>query len=517
LTSRPIAIHPPLFALHPVLSLHASNVSLVPIGDLWTPCLVVFACSLVVWGIAALACRSVLRGARLASAAAFSFFMFGTASEIVVRTTTPSAAGPDVSLIYVVWSLIALAALALSGWKWKDDRRLNTLFNIAGSLMCALAVFSIASSHYSIRAELRNARERLAPKGKAAGGSSPDVFYIVLDGYGRDDVLRSMYGPGPSALADQLEERGFYVAREARSNYVQTQLSLASSLNFEFVQSLVQPMGNSGEERLALDTLIDESQASKTLKGLGYKTFAVTTGFPALTFSRADVSIKNDVGRTLFVDALMQKTPIRSSVSAFRSQFEDRRTQLLGGFNEIERLAKRGSAPRFVVVHILAPHPPFVFGPNGEPRHPKGNYVLSDGSHYVGQVGTAAEYRSGYRDQAAYVGKLLLRAVDALIAEPGPAPVILVQGDHGPKSKLDQESATYTDMDEAFPILSAYYVPQAVRERLYPKISPVNSFRVVFDALFGMELPLLEDASYYSTWSEPLVFVNVTGHISERN
>jgi hypothetical protein len=46
-------------------------------------------------------------------------------------------------------------------------------------------------------------------------------------------------------------------------------------------------------------------------------------------------------------------------------------------------------------------------------------------------------------------------------------------------------------------ILNAYYLPQGA-DQLYPSISPVNSFRLVFNSYFGTNFPLLEDVSYQS-------------------
>ena len=40
-------------------------------------------------------------------------------------------------------------------------------------------------------------------------------------------------------------------------------------------------------------------------------------------------------------------------------------------------------------------------------------------------------------------------------------------------------------------ILNAYYLPGADPRVFYPTISPVNSFRVVFNTYFGASLPLL--------------------------
>ena len=50
---------------------------------------------------------------------------------------------------------------------------------------------------------------------------------------------------------------------------------------------------------------------------------------------------------------------------------------------------------------------------------------------------------------------------------------------------------------EELAILNAYYLPGVdAEELLYPKISPVNTFRVILNAYFQENLPLLEDRSY---------------------
>jgi len=77
----------------------------------------------------------------------------------------------------------------------------------------------------------------------------------------------------------------------------------------------------------------------------------------------------------------------------------------------------------------------------------------------------------------------LLNILPGLIANSKVHPIIIIQGDHG--TKLDH-----------FPILNAYYLPGAGKEKLYPTISPVNSFRLIFDTYFGAHYDLLPDVSY---------------------
>ena len=46
-------------------------------------------------------------------------------------------------------------------------------------------------------------------------------------------------------------------------------------------------------------------------------------------------------------------------------------------------------------------------------------------------------------------------------------------------------------------ILNAYYLPRYCRSGLYPGITPVNSFRIVFNSCFSAEFDLLPDETYW--------------------
>lgn len=513
---RPVAFHPPLFALHPPLALYASNVSLIPLADTFIPIatLVLLACS--AWGLLALLLRDIARSAAAVSIFTFCFFSFGAIQDNVTSNQYKTASGLVAEAFVVAWALPTLVLCILAAWKWKGEWAIRTFLNVAGVALCGLAALSIAGSHLAIRSQLAQARESHAESAGKAPASTPDIFYILLDGYGRTDVFERLYGFTDEPFIRGLRDRGFYVAADARSNYSQTEISLASTLNFEFAQDFAKPVGNAPAERLLLDRMIDESRVSRVLQGLGYRYFAITTGFPALTFPSADVEFKQDTGRTLYLDALLRKTPIPPTREQMSGMVESRRNALSGGFSRLKQLAPKSAAPRFVFAHIFAPHPPFVFDKDGNPTPQIGIFDYADGSHFLRIFKSAEAYKNGYAGQAQYVGKLVLEVVDALLKAPGQKPIILIQGDHGPKLHMDQDSVERTDVNEVFPILSAYFVPPEVRQKLYPSISPVNSFRVVFNEQFGQELPLLKDRSFYSPWEKPLVFVEVTDTLKKR-
>ena len=103
--------------------------------------------------------------------------------------------------------------------------------------------------------------------------------------------------------------------------------------------------------------------------------------------------------------------------------------------------------------------------------------------------------------------------IDQILSKSDPAPIIIIQGDHGPGAFLVWDSPYKTDLEERFGILNAYYFPGGDEGWLYPSITPVNNFRIVFNRYFHANYEILEDDSYFSPWMRPYDFTRVTGLI----
>lgn len=74
--------------------------------------------------------------------------------------------------------------------------------------------------------------------------------------------------------------------------------------------------------------------------------------------------------------------------------------------------------------------------------------------------------------------------------------------------------ASDTALAEKYPILNAYYFPDNKTEALYDTITPVNSFRVVFNTYFDQNLPLLPDRNYvFEDEDNYYKFIEVTNRI----
>jgi hypothetical protein len=132
---------------------------------------------------------------------------------------------------------------------------------------------------------------------------------------------------------------------------------------------------------------------------------------------------------------------------------------------------------------------------------------MHDGSNYPG---TQAEYIRSYRGQVQFISSQMLQAIDDILATAETPPIIILQADHGPGAYLDWGDIESTRMEERFAILNAFYMPGQTAEALPSDLSPVNTFRMIFNTYFSTDLPLLPNQSYFSGWETPFDFTEVT-------
>jgi hypothetical protein len=131
--------------------------------------------------------------------------------------------------------------------------------------------------------------------------------------------------------------------------------------------------------------------------------------------------------------------------------------------------------PRLVFAHIVAPHSPYLFTATGEARSHDEPFTLLEA------VDVGANDRDLYRDQAAYVTRRAQEVIQSILGNSDTPPVIILQADHGPGLGMGQAERTA--------ILNAILVREDCRSMLYPSITPVNTFRVVFNCYFARNSP----------------------------
>ncbi len=299
--------------------------------------------------------------------------------------------------------------------------------------------------------------------------AKPDIYYIILDAYSGRSELKRVLGFDNGPFVQYLETKGFYVPRRSYSNYSWTLLSMAATLNLNYLPTEV---AESGAERvpddLTLETLIADSSVVRALRRAGY--------------SYVDMSIARDEYIEPFATALAKTTLLSRPIVENLIEGNIRRVHVLRKLEELKTL-RHPEGPVFVYAHLLIPHHPYIFDRDG------------NSPPWIDRVMQMRPEQELYLDQVRFANAKIREVVDALLSKDGPPPIVIVQGDHGTGPFVSSAEA---NRRLRMGILNAYYVPDTIRPRLYDSITPVNTFRLILNEL-GADLPLLKDRRYFST------------------
>ncbi len=512
---RQRVLHPLLFAAYPILALLAHNIDWLRPQQAARAVLISVTIALVLLLLLGRVLHDGHRAALLVSLLTLLFFTYGHVYE-TVKLGLDAGIGRHRYL-----APLFLGAGALLGWWiWRRMRHPEAATGILNLVALVALAFPVTTLVGWGWASLANAPAEAPAESSLqlpAGERAPDVYFLIVDGYARQDTLRIVYEMDNSPFIGFLEEHGFYVADDARSNYAQTSLSVASALNMDYVDALVAALGDRTPGRDTLWRLIQHSEVRRQLESLGYVTVAFSSGLAGTELTDADYYITagsgdEDLGLagiSPFESLVVQTSLLRLVADGITGlpqlPYDLHRSRILNTLDVLQSLPSTDE-PKFVFAHIIAPHPPFVFGADGSPITPDEPFSLRFDAD-DGRTSSQA-YIRGYRDQVKFVNSRLEEVVLAILEQSEVPPVILLAADHGP----DSNSGRQTYVQERMTILSAYHLPTG-EAGLYPGITPVNSFRVVFNQVFGGDYPLLEDRVLFSKYVTPFEFRDGTDGI----
>ena len=398
-----------------------------------------------------------------------------------------------------IWILFGVSGMVLIR-RIKDLNLFTTFANTMAVVMLLFPVINIG--RYVIEENAYNSTVEIqtsSPFELSVVSPAPDVYFIVLDAYGRADVLQNLFGLDNSGFINELQDMGFYVVQCSQSNYARTQLSISSTLNMDYIQNLVSDL-RADEVKYWASSLLIHSQVRNIFEGLGYKTVAFYNGYPRVHWEDADyflqpherslLLVQLDAKLTsfeeMFLNTTMFSVIIDSQTGTRISSNPSRREADLYMLETLPKIPQL-VGPKFIYAHLMLPHPPFVFGPNGEEVTIG---ISGDGLNDVEEYQDEAS-RIGYRDQLIYTNSRIIPVLREIIENSPTPPIIVLESDHGPTG--------YGGAINRMGNFMAYYFPNRdVASLADPSITPVNSFRLVFNEYFGGKYPLLDDISYYS-------------------
>jgi hypothetical protein len=210
----------------PPLALLANNIAEIKIEEALRALMFSLAAAIILTVILRLILKDINKAAVISSFALVLFFSYGHIYSIL---ETYSLAGMSIGR-HRILAPIYLGIFALGAW-WitRPNRKLGLLtqtLNIVALTAVALPVLQISvyynQEHKAVAAEPANVTQNL----RIAGGKpAPDIYYIILDSYTRDDIMEDFYNFDNSSFLNDLTSLGFYVARCSQSNFAETHLS----------------------------------------------------------------------------------------------------------------------------------------------------------------------------------------------------------------------------------------------------------------------------------------------------
>ncbi len=504
-----IRAYPFLMAAYPALALLAANADQVRLEVVLRPLFVSLLLCALLYALLAVFVRRPEATAILTTWWLLLFFAYGHLYAALRQVSFLDASLGRHRYLAFVWIALALggAALILRRKEWGNTARVLTWISAVAVVLplVQVAAYVVETSHLTAERAVSGQGSASAPgilpEGQvlrpAADVPMPDIYYIILDGYGRSDTLEQVYGFDNSEFLAGLRDLGFVVAECSQSNYAQTELSIASSTNLLYLESLGDTFRPGTDNRRPLRPLIRSSAVRRALEALGYHTIAFDTGYTFINLEDADRYLSPGLGSGLSGFELMflrstagllvvDSATVLPRVLApeLHGPQDNHRERIRFTFDELERLAA-DPGPKYVYAHIVSPHDPFVFGAEGQAVE----------SPIAGSASPGWEQQA-YADQARFISRRALEMLRVLISQSERPPVILLQADHGPG---------WNSPAGRMGILNAYLFPGA-SQVVEDDLSPVNSFRVLFNAIFGTSFVRLPDISYFSTYPAPFDF-----------
>jgi len=323
-----------------------------------------------------------------------------------------------------------------------------------------------------------------------------DIYCIILDGYPNSEILINNFSFNNSFFTNSLVKNKFHFFENSRSNYTLTFLSMASLLNMEYINYLSNKKSISSTDRSFAYNLVSNNKVFTFLKKNNYKIINISSGWgPTEELENANLNLTNNKYLSNFTSVLIKTTIIEELVNILNININSDFINVTFAFEELAKVRKI-KGPKFVLAHILSPHDSYLFKPDR----------------------TAAQNfdKDGLFNKTKYINSLkvlndkVLSMVDSLLSDSINNPIIIIQSDHGSSSsfipKLTKwKSPSRENIHERVSNFAAYYLPEKI-DYLKDTISPVNTFRIIFNKYFKTKFKILPNKIYFSNYDEPYRF-----------
>jgi hypothetical protein len=297
-------------------------------------------------------------------------------------------------------------------------------------------------------------------------GAKPDIYFLIFDSETSSKSLKTYWHYTPDSVEKKLTEKGFFIPANSRSNYNWTAYSIASTLNMSYFPD---------HSATSTDEEFPQSIYSEVINIFGHSGYSVynLSFLSFIDYPRLHSFMRYNIWKKTLFYFFYDRVTNYSYVEYAATQREllnvtyDSLSSLIG---------EKTSRPKFVYAHFYVPHTPAFVDENGKEHNARS---------------MDAQDMAGYLAQVAYSRTMMLDIVEKIQQASGGKAIIIIQGDHGYRFLEGAEK-----MNEQFSVFKAVYFPDKNYSLFNDSTSSVNTFRVVLNSQFGMNMPLLKDSSF---------------------
>lgn len=413
-----------------------------------------------------------------------------------------------ISKYSVLLPLVGLIAIFLS-WlviKKKDFRKSNLFQNTLLLLFIIIdiaKVFVIGQSSFLNKNLLTEKPPPLVTNSTSVT-ARPDVYFLVFDSYPGTSFLKKFMNFDNGSFNQELEELGFFVVKNPKSNYNRTAFSIASTLNFGYLQNIYSYKNIGPKDYAQANLTIKESIIPKFFKQQNYsfynlsifdigtteairrETFLTMPEPDILLYNTLPGRIKHDLLWNLLAGKYSSRL-IQNLLTKSKEEFK-REQEEKNSYNNIvlDSLARipfqEIHSSKFVYAHLYLPHPPFFYDENGKRNDI--NYIVTDSS---------LRNKDLFLSYLKYTNKLIIEIVKKINGASQNKSVIIVQSDHGFRDFAGGPSHPQS----FFKNYSAIYFPDKNYSTLYDTLSNVNVFPIILNKYFNTSLSMKQDSSVF--------------------
>lgn len=502
--SLDLPFHPFLIASFPVFFLFSTNISEVLPDAIFLPLLSSLTLTLIAFFCLNLFIKNKSKTAIILSLFLIVFFSYGHFSSYL-NNFKFEYFGIIFGKNKVLFLSLGLFFSGLTFWILRSKSNflfLTKLLNVLVISLLFIALSNIflyeAKTQRIINLYVTPTKSQIETADLSKSKNPPDVYYFIFDRYASFTTLKEIFDYDNADLKNYLKGKGFFIAENAHTNYPATFLSLASSLNLNYIDKL-QKIDPTLNEKTVTYELIQNNLVAKSFKKLGYKYIHTGSWWePTRKNKQADTNFVYDSKISLntdeFSDKLLESTlayPIIASLQRTEEEPENygrsnHRLRILFQ-SKILREIPSLPGPKFVFAHLLLPHSP---------------YVLDAKCKSITAAEDAArESKRKYLDHIKCANKIIKETFDQIFIESKNNVIIVLQADEGPQPIINIFEKKWYDspklqIQEKSGILNAFYFPNKDYSELKQDTTPINTFRRIFNNFFAGDYDILKEKIY---------------------